>query len=752
MNIEMFIRKLHEFDALRDRDLRQVRTVDRIQPPRAQHWPHELDGAVRNALAEAGFSQPYTYQAEAVIRSLAGDDVVMESPTASGKTLAFTAPMLHFLKRERLSHALMIYPMKALAFDQRAQIRQLCERLGIESWSYDRDVPKEHRNALRANPPQILLTNPEYLNMSFLGYRNQWQGFLGNLRYVVIDEMHEYRGYFGANMALLLRRFFLHLNRIGASPQVFLSTATCDNPKEHARNLTGRDLEVVSSRDVYRPKRHFIFTNPSISDYRYRDILRLRVEQAALASLAFGKQVLVFCPTKKFLESAFGASRRKAQENNLDSEAMSIFHADLKSEKRQEIQRGVKAGDIKVVFTTNALELGLDIGGLDGVILAGFPSSLMSAWQQIGRAGRSWDKDAFVLYYPMNDPMDRFFAGNLDAFLDKPFDALVVDPSNEELIKKHLAALVSETNGSFSPADEGVLGESFYRKAVEERATPIRGYKPHPHVDIRGSYGRSYELRRGGKEIGQISEMRRFREAYLGAVFPFFGQKYRVHSHEEGAVVLKECDANLRTDPGFYHILSRGSLIDGLRYRELDIYHGVLNISTNFSGYKLVDESSGEVKESITSAEAHYQDSLHAFWIDIAQGVDLEPGAVGALEHLIRVGAMFVVPADRFDTSTYSKTGDEPGVYYYENYSGGIGLAKKVFEKWRQVLAEGVRIAASCGCRSGCQNCIEPAKVFRGGKGSIDKENGIDLASYLLDAVDRPSSARLFNGRMVPLS
>lgn len=479
------IEQLKEFDALRDDDKIKTGTVDRIEPQYADEWPAQLHLSVRDALTTI---RPYRHQADAIIKSLSDVDVVMESPTASGKTLAFTVPMLDSLMRNNGSHALMIYPMKALAFDQREQIRSVCEPLGIESWSYDGDTEEQHKNLLRQNPPQVLLTNPEYLNMSFLGHREQWGNFLHNLQYVVIDEMHEYRGFFGGNMALLLRRFFLHLERIGASPRVFLSTATCANPAEHAKRLTGRDVEVVSARGVLRPKRHFIFVNPdNIPDFRYREILQLRVEQASLTVLAEKLQALVFCPTKRFLEDAFRNCQRKAEELGLDRERISAFHADLKNEDRQDIQQKIKSGNISVVFTTNALELGLDIGGLDGIILAGFPSNIMSAWQQIGRAGRGWNKDAFVLFYAMNDPIDRFFVGNLDAFLNKPFDELVVDPENEQLIENHLATLIAETNGELHPSDVSILGRAFYDKAKNNGGRPIRGFQPHPRLNMRAT-------------------------------------------------------------------------------------------------------------------------------------------------------------------------------------------------------------------------------------------------------------------------
>ena len=740
VDTDRFLARLKEFDALRSNDTVNRGELERIQPAYADEWPAELNPVVRKALVAADIPQPYQHQVDAIVQSLRGEDVVMESPTASGKTLAFTAPMVHALKQDPGSHAMMVYPMKALAFDQREQIRQICRPLGIESWPYDGDTGEEEKGLLRQSPTQILLTNPEYLNMSFLGNPEAWDKhpagaqFLRKLRFLVIDEMHEYRGFFGGNMALLLRRFFLHLNRIGARPQVFLSTATCANPLEHAKALTGRDVALVSARNVLLPKRNFIFVKPDIPDYQYRDILRLRVEQAALAALTEGLQVLVFCPTKRFLEEAFRNTRRRAAELDLEPEQVSAFHADLKPDQRQKIQQNIKAGEIRVVFTTNALEIGLDVGGLDGVILAGFPPSIMSAWQQIGRAGRSWDRDAFVLFYAMNDPIDQFFVSNLDAFLKKPFDELVVDPDNEELIKKHLPSLVEETGGQVHPSEEAILGRSFYKAAKENLGTVPRAFKPQPRLNLRGGIGQSFALMRNTEEVGQISAMRRFREAYIGAIFPFFGQRYRVQSHEEQAVVLQDCEPNVRTDPRFYTLLSRQDIFDGLGYGGMSVYYGSLSIVMNFTGYNLVDERSGEVIRAGGDDDALFLNNHHSFWIDVPPGTIAAEG-IGAVEHMIRVGTMFVIPADRFDTSTYSKASGELAAYCYENYPGGIGVAKKLFSVWDSALEKGVEIARSCRCSKGCQNCIEPAKSWDISNANIDKAKGLELAEELLSAV-----------------
>ena len=750
MNLENLLRQLYEFDALRNDDEIQRGLVERIQPRSADGWPAALHPRVCDALVASGIPKPYQHQADAIELSLQGHDVVLESPTASGKTLAFTAPMLHTLLEDPNAHALMIYPMKALAFDQRVQIRPLCESLGIESWPYDKDTDEEHRAVIRLNPPQILLTNPEYLNMSFLGNRDKWWPFLSNLRYIVIDEMHEYRGFFGSNMALLLRRFFLQLERLGVSPRVFLSTATCANPKEHAKNLTGRHAKVISARDVLRPQRHFLFVKPDIPAHIYWQILQLRIEQSALAILQEGMQALIFCPTKRFLEDAFRKCQIKADERGFDPDLLSAFHANLNNETRQEIQQKIKSGKIRVIFTTNALELGLDIGGLDGVVLAGFPPNIMSAWQQVGRAGRGWDKDAFVLFYAMNDPIDRFFVSNVNAFLNRPFDHLVVDPNNSELIDNHLASLIAETNGQLHESDRAILGEEFYNAANEDGGQPIRGWRPQPYLNLRGSIGRSYKLKRGNDELGQISEMRRFREAYLGAIFTFFGRKYRVRSHEENAIVLEDAEPNLRTDASFYTVLHQNQIHDGLAYGEQQIFHGTLNFQMNFSGYKLVEEGSEEVRDVVSSHDALYQNNLHAVWFNLTTH-DVNETGVGALENLFRVGAMFVIPADRFDTSTSAKLKDGLTVYYYENYEGGIGLARKFYEVWPDVLRKGIKIAADCSCAKGCQNCIEPAKSWSTSNLDIDKWTGIELGKKLLEARNKGPDHKFQNGRMVPL-
>lgn len=739
MNMKLLLERLRALEAIRSADRVANDTLDRIRPQMAEAWPSSVHPAVRRALGDFGLRKPFQHQVAAVEASLSGRDVVMESPTASGKTLGFLVPMFDVLLRQPDSHGLLIYPTKALAFDQRSKIQDFCDQLGegrrIESWPYDGDSDQDMRNAIRKRPPALLMTNPEYLNRSFLAYRDQWKPFLARLRFIVLDEVHEYRGFFGTGMALLLRRFLLQLNRLGASPRIFMATATCANPEEHATALTGRTMKLVQARDSLRPQREFIFVDPAIPDFRYRDIFRLRIELAALACLEAGAQVLIFCPSKRFLEEAFARTRKLAEEKSQDPNLFAPFHADLNPGIRRELQERIRTGEVRVIFATNALELGLDIGGLDGVILAGFPSNIMGAWQRIGRAGRSADHDAFVLFYAMNDPIDRFFASNLPAFLTKPYDELVVYPDNEEMIQRHLPSLREEASGSLRAAERSILGEAFHGAAERDRSLIPKGYKPQQGINLRGSFGRTFALKQGNRELGQISDERRFREVYLGAVFRFAGVRYEVTSHESDSVHLSDAQPNVRTDPSFFTTVRPTGVLDSTGLSDgTALFYGTLDIYTGFNGYRIVDEQSGEVKERVQASDGRSLRNLHGFWIQFASDGEDERQGIGGFEHLLRVGTSFVIPVDRFDTGTHAEAGSACIAYYFENYPGGIGVARKLWSEWQKALTEGIKIAENCRCSKGCLNCIEPPKSFI--SANIDKHAGIALARKALAATN----------------
>lgn len=747
-SMSVLIQRLRDFDALREGDEVAQDTLGRVEPLYGDDSVfRQIDPKLARALREQGITRLYEHQTEAISAALAGNNVVLEAPTASGKTLAFAIPMLNRLLKER-GHALMLYPMKAVANDQRQQLFDLLKSAGLESWPYDGDTDQEHRKLLRENPPSVLITNPEMLNLSFLAYNEQWAQFLKNLKFVVVDEMHEYRGYFGSNMSLLLRRLAHHLALIGASPQYFLATATCANPLEHAENLTGQSFSLVSAKGRLAPRRHFAFVDPlSIPDYQFRNIFELRIRNAALACMEQGKAVIVFCPSRRFAEQCYSSALQECQNRGLAADAVALFKAGLSDRERHKIQRGMRDGSKRVVFSTNALELGIDIGGLDGVILAGFPDTVMSAWQRIGRAGRGWDKDAFVLFYAMNDPVNKFYAANLPTFLKKPLDEIVADPDNEELIANHLPALLYESKGNIKPASERILGSPMYRVAREQsdKFRPVKGFSPQRRVEVRGGGGRMWTLKYGGEEIGTMSDYQKFREAYEGAIYLQAGRKYKVDSTLTGSsneINLVSPDLEYsKTNPVFVKSLNVQELFNGSEWQDgPSTYLGKVSLYENLISVSLVDERSDSVIDRYSpDSSSSWRSTSHAFWVDVSTLEDIDDEGLTALEQLLRVGTIFTIPVDAHDTTTHLDKRDRQ-IYVIESHPGGIGIVKKAFEKWHDILRTAIGIAQACRCRRGCPNCIIPPRLY---DEELDKVKGIALAERVMASTDGSPDKRM---------
>lgn len=730
--------QLREFDALRDQieehpDSVELRSISCQKPTiDKKNTINRLHVEIQDLIRKQGINSLYEHQAQAIELALQRKDVVLESPTASGKTLSFIVPMLETLLQDNNSHALMIYPMKALSNDQRRQLNDFSIE-HIDSWIFDGDTDQEYRKLLKATPPRILITNPDSLHFSFLGWAHQWNNFLHKIKFIVVDEIHEYRGYFGTNFALLLRRFLLKLSKQGAYPQLFLSTATCANPLEHAERLTGRSFSLVSARNKMHPTRELAFIIPKIPDFNFIDIFQLRIARAALACLAKELSTIIFCPTRKFTEEAYKRACRDAEKYGLDPKVIASYRGGYKAEERREIEDGLRSGKYKIVFATNALELGIDIGKLDAVILAGFPDNVMSAWQRIGRAGRSWDKTSYVLFYASNNAVDEFYGGNIDAFLKKPLDEITIGISNEELIDRHMPFMLHESEWALTEGDEKILGETFYNKAKEKinQSKPIRGLKTlgYNKLSIRGGSGSKYTLIHNRVDVGDMSDVQVFREAYIGAIYNHFGKSYKVSSHGNKEIFLESCESHLSSKPSFYTTVEITDIFDGKRYKEkISIFYGKLIIYENFAGYQLIDERSGQIIENERS-EATRRRICHSFWLGIDDNDAIKEGVSG-LEHIFRIGAIFILPTDRYDTSTFSKTTAENEIYFYENYSGGIGIAEKAFSVWRNVIEEGIEIAKKCACKNGCPRCIYPPRLKD--PSTVKKDAGIKLGKYLL--------------------
>ena len=771
---------LREFGALRDfgddPDLVQAGAEIALSPTYADNDIfNRLPRSLVDALHDMGIERLYQHQASAIGKALDGDNVVLQSPTASGKTLAFQIPVLDTIVRDPNARALMIYPFKALSHDQQSQLGGLTSRIAsnsITAASYDGDTDKRNREQIRSDPPNILFTNPDMLHLTLLGHADKWQRFLRNLKWVIVDEMHEYRGYFGSNVSMILRRLSYLLAQQQVYPQFFLSSATCANAKEHAESLTGLEFSEVDAADCLRPRRDYYFVRPRAPDVSYWDELLERTTNAGLACMAQGLAVLAFCPTRNFAEECYSkavegvAELQQKKSIILDESAIRVYKGGLTAEARHDIQAGLRDGSIKLAFTTNALEAGIDIGGLDGVILAGFPDNIMSARQRIGRAGRSWKSEAFVLYFARNNPLDEFFAANLDSFLRKPLDHLVINQDNDELVGRHMPCLLYEADQATEPdfaEGRALLGTGMSEAAVARLRSGAkiirRGFWPHSRVDIRGGGAGMCKLIAGGETIGTIAPQQQFREAFPEAIYRHGGVAYRVTQVVEKGkgreVHLVEDQTNHRTRPYIRTTVTETDILDGRRWdREdgtVDVYAGTVAIAQHMDRVEEVVGSPGRFVRHIDPAVASSSfENAHACWIEFTVAAESVPDGVTALQHLLRLGALFTIPFDAHDMFPHAKV-TQRKIYVVESYPGGIGIAREVLANWQEILREGIRFAEACStpnCTAGCPNCIIPPRSSE----DIDKASGIVLARELLRFTNGPTTHRFAAGFWEPVS
>ena len=750
--------------ALREDEIQGEETQPRIVPGHGSgEVLNRLHPRLKDVVSQT-VGRLYIHQEEAIEAGLAGENVVLQAPTASGKSLSFQIPVVDTLLKRPSAKALFVYPMKALAFDQRRQLENLTKPLGNQyaSWWYDGDTPREERDAIRRAPPKILITNPEMLNGSFLGHSDLWEEkFLSRIKWVVIDEMHEYRGYFGSNVSLLIRRLNHRLRQIGAKPQMFLCSATCANAKAHAENLTGLEFREVSAANNLRPERDFYFVKPDLPDHRYWDLFLYRIVLAGLTCMKLGQQVIVFGPSRKFVEDCHRTAVRKCKEwaengeAKLDPTGVRVFRGGLSAEERQNIQEEMKAGSVRLIFSTNALELGVDIGGLDGVILAGFPDTIMAAWQRIGRAGRDWRSKAFVLYYAFNSALDGFYVHNLPAFLNKPLDELVVNPENEMLVERHLPALLYECKGRIDDPNE-VLGNRLgqeARRQLRSGVQPVRtgSYRPHARISFRGLSGGKFTLKVGGSEIGEMSSEQQFREAFPQAIYLHGGRAYEVENvtmgSRDGEVHLKPADLHLRTRPYLYTVLQVDEIYAGKQWDDFQVFYGRVSAMEILQTVQKVDERNGQVLDQWSPETSGAQNRrADAMWVQVREIGDRGRDGLEALQHILRVGLQFTIPADLHDVfSHHAKAAHE--AYIVESYPGGIGVVKIAYQQWQKVVEIGKKIAERCSCSSGCPQCILPARTPDG----FDKREGVRLANRMLQQGEQQEKCEYYQGMWRPL-
>ncbi len=717
------------------RGVAHVHKLGRIE---ARHgdWPEGLAPGLREAFEARGMRRPYVHQSVAMEAALASRHFVVVTPTASGKSLCYNVPVLDAVLRDPQARALYLFPTKALSHDQYGELYALAEAAGggIRIYTYDGDTPPATRRALRDNG-HVVVTNPDMLHAGILPHHTNWVRLFENLKYIVIDELHQYRGIFGSHLANVLQRLRRLCAFHGSNPTFLCSSATIANPKELAENLTGACFEVIEESGAPRGEKTFIFYNPPVvnRELGVRRSPRLEAQKLALRFLAHDHQVIVFGRSRMDVEVMTTYLKRGMGRLNRDPQLVTGYRGGYLPTERRAIEQGLKNRDMLGVVSTNALELGVDIGSLDVSILAGWPGTIASAWQQAGRAGRK-TADSVCIYIAGSSPLDQFLMNHPEFFFGRSPEHGFVQPDNLAILSEHLKCAAFELPIEDGEAFAGVDPGPVLQLLEDERLLRHSGRRwfyssdayPAEDVSLRRAAGENFIVLDTGRNNAVIAEV-----DYDSA--PFLVHDDAVYIHNGRTFLVEKLDWDRRTAfvrhkiVDYYTDAQSSSTIQVLAVdaEEPGCEGGVLGprrfgevaVTTVVTKFKKVKF---ETQESIgygPVATPPLEIQTEAAWYTFNKPEVLprlhtaEFGAVlNAVGNLLRHAIPLYLMCDARDfgvTAMARSPFDQlPAVYVWDRYPGGIGIARRLGDFDREVFAACLRMVSECPCESGCPACI----------------------------------------------
>ena len=724
---------------------------------RLAQWPDTVAPAVLAALVGAGMERPWSHQRAAIDLATAGEHVVIATGTASGKSLGYLAPVLSAASEGaatpglRGSTAIYLAPTKALAADQLARIEAMAVP-GVRAATYDGDTPPDERRWIRDHA-NVVLTNPDLLHHSFLPGHERWSRFLRSLEYVVVDECHVYRGVFGSHVAAVLRRLRRVAARYGATPTFVLASATVSEPASHATRLVGMPVTAVTDDGSPRGAMTFALWEPASDDGHRRSATTEAAE--ILAELVLdGVQAVAFARSRAGAEALATNARRRVEHDDPQRAAgVSAYRGGYLPQDRREIERGLRDGSVRGLAATNALELGIDVSGLDAVVMAGWPGRRASLWQQAGRAGRSGEESLAVLV-AADDPLDTYLVRHPEAIFGAPVEATVMDPLNPHVLAPHLAAAAAELPlgesdlPMFGPDTRRLLDALVSSGILRRRPSGwfwAREDRPAEHISLRGASDVVAVVEaRTGRVLGTVDEASSHAQVHTGAV----------HVHQGDTWVVTELDLEARAahvvrgDPGWSthaQSVSRFQILGREREEQrarVGVSFGAVRVTSQVTAF-LRRLPSGEVLGTHPLDLPERSLTTKAVWWTVpedvlaAAGVDprVVPGALHAAEHAA-IGMMpLVATSDRWDvggvsTALHPDTG-EPTIMVFDGYPGGAGFAERAFgafEAWVRATRDAV---LGCLCATGCPACVQSPKCGNGNE-PLDKAGAVTVLELAL--------------------
>ncbi len=728
---------IQEFEQLAGQPESPIRAIRRV-PATAGEFvdiPDSVDQRLREALKRRGIERLYTHQAEAFQQIEAGKNTVIVTPTASGKTLCYNLPVLNLLLREPEARAMYLFPTKALAEDQLHGFQAAADELAgeIRAFTYDGDTPQDARKAIR-HRANVVFTNPDMLHSGILPHHTRWAKLFENLRYIIIDELHYYRGIYGSHLSNILRRLGRICSFYGATPQFICSSATIANPRELAEALTEAPFALVERNGAPAGEKYFIFYNPPVVN-RHLGIRRSYINETrrlAVELIRRGQQTLVFANNRLATEILITYLREACGRGPLPDDTIRGYRAGYLPRERREIERKLRAGDIRGVVATNALELGIDIGSLDAVVMAGYPGTIASTWQRAGRAGRRQTASAAVLV-ASSAPLDQFIIEHPEYFFGQSPEHACINANNLEILLAHLKCAAFElplADGEpFGPHATGELctfleeagflhhaggawhwtSQSYPADATSLRAVTSDNFVV---VDITGE----------PLVIAEVAFSAALTSLHEKAIYLHEARQYHVErfDYTERKAYVRQVECDYFTDAIDYTQVKVLREFAAAEIHGARRVHGDVRVNRQIVGFKKIKfytlENVGAGKLSMPEQEMH----TTAFWLHfpalfLAQFGDLTPtekqNGLTGLGNALRSIAALRLMCDPRDLGVALGTPPgtfEPDLYLYDNYPGGVGQSAPLYEMTEALLRDTAELLARCPCGDGCPSCVGP--------------------------------------------
>jgi DEAD/DEAH box helicase domain-containing protein len=742
---------------LAEPEVRDAIVEHRILPERAARtaqFPGWLDKRLVRALHGQGIEMLYTHQAESLAALHAGEDIVVVTPTASGKSLCFNLPVLQAVAQDPAARALYLFPTKALSQDQLASFRELATAAEIEvaAGVYDGDTPVPIRTNIRS-AGQVVVTNPDMLHSAILPHHTKWFQLFEQLRYIVIDEAHTYRGIFGSHVANVIRRLLRLCDHYGSKPQIVLCSATIGNPRSLAETLTGRPVTVVDNNGAPAGEKHVVILNPPVIDKRQgiRPGPLGLAHQTALGFLRANRQTIAFGKARVAVELLLTSLREAFREGRGPRERIRGYRGGYLPTERRAIEAGLRTGDVLGVVSTNALELGIDIGRLDAAILAGYPGTIAATWQQMGRSGRRREASVAILIAGAG-AVDQFVATHPEYLFDSSPEEARLDPTNLHVLLAHVRSAAFElpfdSGDSLSgvPTDDLLYflsEEGHVRLADDNRWYWASENFPASEVSLRvGAPENVVIIDTTGHPrpvvIGEIDLFAAPVLVYDNAIYLHESRQYHVEhlDWEERRAYVKPVDVDYYTQALLAVTLKPLEKFASAPAAVSERVHGEVMVSSIATLYKKLRL---ETHENIGWGKIHLPEiELHttSYWVALGPAFDswrrdeLDIALSGAGRAMQTVASILLMSDPRdigVVAQVRSPHAEHPVVYLYDGVPGGVGLAERLYDRHDELISGALGLVEACGCSDGCPACVGP-RLEAGGLG---KEHALRLLRLL---------------------